>query len=71
VPTELIDVEAWASDSVGSVKDQVCKYLGLDPAASFLAYQGYSLDDQMKLQDIPINEGAELLIIARGTVGKG
>jgi len=71
VTSELVDVETWGSDTIGSVKDQVCKYLGLDPSTSFLSYQGYSLDDeQMKLQDIPVNDGAELLILSRGMVGQ-
>jgi hypothetical protein len=69
VPTELIDLEAWGSDTVAAVKDQVCRYLGLDPSAAFLAYQGYQLDDQSRLQDIPLDDGAELLVITRGIVG--
>ena len=69
VPSEVLDVEAWPSDTVASLKDQVCRYLSMDPSASFMAYQGYSLDDEMKLQDFSLNDGAELLIMARGTVG--
>lgn len=70
VPTEILDVDAWGSDSVESVKTQVCQALGLDPSASFLAYQGYSLSDSMRLDDIPIPDGAELLIMVTGVVGQ-
>ena len=70
VPSELIDVESWGSDTVGSVKDQVASYLGLDPSVAFLSYQGYVLDDEQTLQSIPINDGAELMILLRGTVGQ-
>jgi len=69
VPSEVLDVEAWPSDTVASLKDQVCRYLAMDPAASFIAYQGYSLDDDMRLQDLSLSDGAELLVMARGTVG--
>jgi hypothetical protein len=69
VPSEILDVDAWGSDTVGSVKDQVCAALGLDPSASFLAYQGYSLSDNMKLDDVPIPDGAEMLIMVTGVVG--
>ncbi len=69
VPSEILDVDAWGSDTVGAVKNQVCQALGLDPSASFLAYQGYSLSDEMKLADIPVPDGAELLIMVTGVVG--
>lgn len=69
VPSEILDVDAWGSDTVESVKTQVCQALGLDPSASFLAYQGYSLSDHMKLADIPIPDNAELLIMVTGVVG--
>ena len=69
VPSEILDVDAWGSDTVESVKSQVCQALGLDSSAAFLAYQGYALSDDMKLDDIPIPEGAELLIMVTGVVG--
>lgn len=69
VPSEILDVDAWGSDTVGSVKEQVCQALGLDASAAFLAYQGYSLTDDMRLADIPVPEGAELLIMVTGVVG--
>ncbi|MGA2239489.1 MAG: ubiquitin-like protein [Candidatus Bathyarchaeia archaeon] len=69
VPTEILDVDAWGSDTVSSVKSQVCQALGLDPSASFLAFQGYQLSDDMTLDNIPIPDGAELLIMVTGVVG--
>jgi hypothetical protein len=69
VPSEILDVDAWGSDTIESVKSQVCQALGLDASAAFLAYQGYALSDDMKLDDIPVPEGAELLIMVTGVVG--
>ncbi len=68
-PSEILDVDAWGSDTVASVKDQVCQALGLDSSAAFLAYQGYALSDNMKLDDVPLPDGSELLIMVTGVVG--
>lgn len=67
--SEILDVDAWDMDTVGSVKAQVCEALALEKDAAFLTYQGYELSDDTTLGSIPIPEGAELIIMVRGIVG--
>jgi hypothetical protein len=69
VPTEILHFDARGSDTVRSLKGQVCQSLGMDPSLSFLTFQGYQLSDDMKLDDVPVPDGAELLIGQTGVVG--
>jgi hypothetical protein len=46
---KILDIEAWGSDTVGSVKGQLCQALGWNPSIAFLTFQGYQLLDWLKL----------------------
>jgi hypothetical protein len=36
---------------------------------AFLSFQGYVLDDEQRIGDVPISDGSELMVLLRGTVG--
>jgi hypothetical protein len=66
---QIVEVDVWPSDTVGSVKEVVCNSLMISPYDTMLTYNGKPLHDDSTMAQAGIVEGSTLQLMLSSLIG--